>query len=94
MSDGSAVGGFNLTDPSVDKQWGDLLEGGFNDSESLAWRREYAHQYQLRHKDDPQVKYAVLIFYLIMVGSSSSCVISWLLVNNDAGGQMRQTDLQ
>lgn len=47
--------------------WGDLLVGPYNQSESEEWQREYVRQYQLRHRSDPEVKYAVLIFYLIMV---------------------------
>lgn len=48
-------------------EWGDLLVGPFNDSESAEWQREYVRQYQQRHRNDPEVKYAVVIFYLIVV---------------------------
>lgn len=61
----------NSTELEAAKDWGDLLTEPYNESESLEWRREYAQQYQWRHKDDPEVKYAVLIFYLIMVSSES-----------------------
>lgn len=53
-------------------EWGDLLVGPYNQSESEAWQREYVRQYELRHRNDPEVKYAVLIFYLIMVSTVSS----------------------
>jgi hypothetical protein len=48
-------------------EWGNLLVGPYNQSESEEWQREYVRQYQKQHRDDPEVKYAVLIFYLIMV---------------------------
>ena len=56
---------------SVDwKEWGDLLVGPYNQTESEEWQREYVRQYHLRHRNDPEVKYAVIIFYLIMVSLS------------------------
>ena len=53
-------------------EWGDLLVGPYNQSESEAWQREYLRQYEMRYRNDPEVKYAVLIFYLIMVSSKAS----------------------
>ena len=57
----------NLTALMGAAVWDDLLAGPYNDSESLEWQQEYVRQYQRRHRNDPEVKYAVLIFYLIMV---------------------------
>ena len=57
----------NLTALMGTTVWDDLLAGPYNDSESLEWQQEYVRQYQRRHRNDPEVKYAVLIFYLIMV---------------------------
>lgn len=55
---------------SIDvSDWGNLLVGPYNQTESEEWQREYVRQYQLRHRNDPEVKYAVVIFYLIMVGA-------------------------
>lgn len=51
-------------------EWGDLLVGPYNQTESEDWQREYVRQYHLRHRNDPEVKYAVIIFYLIMVSTS------------------------
>ena len=53
------------------KEWGDLLVGPYNQTESEDWQREYVRQYHLRHRNDPEVKYAVIIFYLIMVSPKS-----------------------
>ncbi len=51
------------------REWGDLLIGPYNQTESEDWQREYVRQYHLRHRNDPEVKYAVIIFYLIMVSN-------------------------
>ena len=62
----------NLTALLRPTVWDDLLAGPYNDSESAEWQQEYKRQYQQRHKDDPEVKYAALIFYLIL--ASPLCV--------------------
>lgn len=88
MAAGPSLAGFdlrnssalqNLTELAVEEEWGDLLVGPYNQSESADWQREYVHQYQIRHKDDPDVKYAVVIFYLIMVRSLSPQNLAQLL---------------
>ena len=66
--------------------WGDLLVGPYNQTESEEWQREYVRQYELRHRNDPEVKYAVVIFYLIMVCVSTAvsldryCLHCWIIL--------------
>ena len=56
-----------VTNVTAVQEWGDLLVGPYNESQSDEWRREWVYQYRKRHENDPEVKYAVFIFYLIMV---------------------------
>ena len=74
-----------VTNLTAVHEWGDLLVGPYNESQSDEWRREWIQQYRTRHQNDPEVKYAVVIFYLIMVGSellqarqSALYLLKWL----------------
>ena len=75
-------------------EWGDLLVGPYNQTESEEWQREYVRQYHLRHRNDPEVKYAVIIFYLIMVSPSTTSIRtvcdSWLSSSKHVTHQVLQ----
>ncbi len=51
--------------------WTELYKQAGGNTTEIGLRAEYFREYRKHHENDPEVKYAVLIFYAIMVGITS-----------------------